>query len=253
MTITEVFPKPTVKQVVFQIRFPNLFYIERNIGDFQIKVMKEFPNSNLAMRRQLVFADLGPNTKIEDALTGLQPQETQKIWQFTSDNEVQLNITSDSLDLSSKSHKTYNNPKSPIRFREAIKLVLDAFFSTTQIPVIKRIGLRYIDEINLPNKTNLAFQKLVNSSFPISRFPVEDSKEMVFQATVKRGKHNVRFMEMLNKRDNADILVLDFDGFSEEIDSSECLNVTDELHTLISDEFEKTIKDPVYAIMRGES
>lgn len=250
MTITEVFPNPTVKQVIFQIRFPNLFYIEKNIGDFQIKIMKQFPNSNLAIRRQLVVADIGPNSKIEDALSGVTSQTTQKIWQFTSGDGVELNITSDSLDLSSKSHKTYNNSQSPIRFRDAIKLVLDAFFSTTKIPVIKRIGLRYIDEIQLPKKENSEFNGLVNSTFPIERFPVDDAREMMFQATVKKGKHNIRFVEMLVNKNGADILVFDFDGFSEEIESENCLNVTDALHSLISDEFEKTIKEPVYKMMR---
>ena len=31
MAINEVFPNPTVKKVIFQIRFPNLFFIESKI------------------------------------------------------------------------------------------------------------------------------------------------------------------------------------------------------------------------------
>ena len=47
MSINEIFPKPTVTQVIFQIRFPNLFFIENKIGDLQLKIMKEFPHSKL--------------------------------------------------------------------------------------------------------------------------------------------------------------------------------------------------------------
>ena len=54
----EIFPNPTVKQVVFQIVFPNLFYIENKIGELQLKIMTEFPESTLLHRRQFAWADI---------------------------------------------------------------------------------------------------------------------------------------------------------------------------------------------------
>jgi hypothetical protein len=65
MVINEVFPNPTVKQVIFQIRYPNLFYIENKIGDFQLKVMREFPESALIMKQRVIFAEFGPNVTID--------------------------------------------------------------------------------------------------------------------------------------------------------------------------------------------
>ena len=47
----EIFSNPTVKKVIFQIRFPNLFFIENKIGDFQLKIMGMFPESKLIFRR----------------------------------------------------------------------------------------------------------------------------------------------------------------------------------------------------------
>lgn len=38
MPINEVFVNPTVKQVIFQVKFPNLFFIESKIGDIQLKI-----------------------------------------------------------------------------------------------------------------------------------------------------------------------------------------------------------------------
>lgn len=52
MVIGEVFPNPTVKQVVFQITFPHLFYMEQKIGELQVKIMRMFPKSSLLYRRQ---------------------------------------------------------------------------------------------------------------------------------------------------------------------------------------------------------
>jgi hypothetical protein len=51
MAIDEVFLNPTVEKVIFQIRFSNLFYIENKIGELQIKLMSEFPDSSIVMRR----------------------------------------------------------------------------------------------------------------------------------------------------------------------------------------------------------
>ena len=59
MVINEIFPNPTVKTVVFQIRYPNLFYIENKIGEIQLKLMKEFPESALLYRQRILLADVG--------------------------------------------------------------------------------------------------------------------------------------------------------------------------------------------------
>ena len=72
MSINEVFPNPTVKQVIFQIRFPNLFYMENKIGDLQLKIMKEFPQSALILRRQILLADIGSETKLENISKDLE-------------------------------------------------------------------------------------------------------------------------------------------------------------------------------------
>jgi len=65
MVIDEIFPNPTVKQVIFELKFSNLFYIEDKIGDLQLKVMERFPDANLIFRRQILFADKGPEGEIE--------------------------------------------------------------------------------------------------------------------------------------------------------------------------------------------
>jgi len=53
---SEVFPNPTVSKVIFQIRFPALFYVDSRMGEFQLKVIEMFPVSALAVRRQFLIA-----------------------------------------------------------------------------------------------------------------------------------------------------------------------------------------------------
>ena len=259
MTINEVFPNPTVKRVIFQIRFPNLFYMENKIGDLQLKIMKEFPQSRLIYRKPIIFADIGSEVKRksippdlrENILSELGEEEetAPKIWQFKSDKDFHLNVLSDSLDITSKYHKTYSLEDGD-KFRDIIKFVLDCFFEVTSIPIINRIGLRYIDECPIPSKDNDTFKSYYNSTFPLDRFDLSGADEMYFQAMVKKNEHYLRYRESLQKVEDEYKLGLDFDGFAQNIASEDYLKVTDSLHIIIREEFEKTIKEPVYNYMR---
>lgn len=249
MSIKEVFPNPTVKQVIFQIRFPNLFSMENKIGDLQLKIMKEFPQSALLYRRQIIFADIGPKVRIEDLQGDSDKEAGQKIWQFKSNKNFQLSVLSDSLDITSQYHKTYNLEGGD-KFRDIIEFALGRFFEVTSIPIINRIGLRYIDECPIRSKDNEAFRSYYNSVFPLDRFNLADANEMDFKTIVKKNDHYLRYIESLQKVKDTYKLILDFDGFAENITSEDYLKVTDDLHTIISEEYEKTIKEPVYQYMR---
>ncbi|MBL7135472.1 MAG: TIGR04255 family protein [Candidatus Marinimicrobia bacterium] len=249
MSISEVFPNPTVKQVIFQIKFPNLFYMENKIGAFQLKIMNEFPQSALLFRRQVVFVDIGPEGKFENIPADLDKESGKKIWQFKSNKNFQLNVLGDSLGIVSQYHKTYNLEGGD-KFRDIIKFVLDYFFEVTSIPLINRIGLRYIDECPLPSKDNDTFRLHYNSIFPVDRFNIANANEMDFKTVTKTGEYYLRYIESLKKVDSGYKLILDFDGFAENINSEDYLTVTDELHTIILEEYEKTIREPVYQYMR---
>jgi hypothetical protein len=77
-----------------------------------------------------------------------------------------------------------------------------------------------------------------------------DATEMDFKTVVKKGQHHLRYVESLKERDGKHVLILDFDGFGTDVQPDECLQVTDQLHKMISDEYEATIKEPVYEYMR---
>lgn len=248
MTIQEVFPNPTVKNVVFQIRFSNLFYIENKIGDLQIELMKEFPESSILYRQKFILADSGADIpKDLDETSGNKPE---KIWHFESPKKCKLTINSSSLSISSEFHKTYNNKGAENKFRDIIEFVLSNFFKIIQVPIIKRIGLRYIDECPIPKKNTELFKSYYESTFPLDRFKLENSTEMEFVVVTKKGKQKLRFREKLVQISKKYKLILDFDGFSENIKSDDCLKVTDSLHNLISKEYEKSLKEPVFKYMR---
>ena len=245
MAITEIFRNPTVKQVIFQIQYPNLFYIEKMIGDFQVKIMEQFPESALILRKGLhiSFGSAGQiSPDVED-------EGGAKIWQFTSANNVKLSLQTNSLDIVSEHHKTYTLGDGE-KFRDVIKFSLDCFFELVPVPIINRIGLRYIDHCPIIKKNNRTFLEYYNTSFPLDRFSLEDADNIDFRARVKRGEYFLTYRETLKKIDEEFILVLDFDGFALKVKPADYLSITDELHTLISNEFNATAKEPLKEYMR---
>ena len=249
MVISEIFPNPTVKQVIFEIRFPMLFFMENKVGDLQLKVMNEFPKPALIFERQFVILDKGQKGKLEELPPKTDEKFGRKIWEFKSDKDYKFNVTSSSLSITSKYHKTYNLGDGD-KFRDVIKFVLDNFFEVISIPTVNRLGLRYIDHCPLPSKDNETFRSYYKSVFPIDRFNIADAKEMFFRTAVRRNGFNLIYMERLRKIKDEYKLILDFDGFATNIRSEEYLKVTDELHRIILEEYEATIKKPVYEYMR---
>lgn len=249
MPLAEVFRNPTVKQVAFEIQFPNLFFIESKIGELQIKIMDKFPESALLFQRQLVFA-VGAE-KIEDLQQKIPQEQGLKIWQFNNPAlGYKLNISSNSLSITSTSHKTYNNQQSDNRFRDIIAHVLKPFFDLTNLPTVNRVGLRYIDECPFKEKTTTSFLAHFNSCFSTTRFSIEDSLEHRYVAFVKRNEYFIRYVETYNAKVNPTSLTLDFDGSANNVPSAACLDTTDQLHILIAKEYKATIKEPVYEYMR---
>lgn len=250
MAIDEIFPNPTVKQVAFEIKFPNLFYLENLVGKLQVKVMDQFPESALLFRRQVVFADMGPQAKVEEIEERIDKEWATKIWQFKSPKNFEMNVSTASLVIRSEHHKTYNREGGD-RFRDIIKFVVDNFIEVISLPVISRIGLRYMDECPIPSKDNSTFKSYYNSVFPVDRFNLADAMEMDFKTVIKAGEYYLRYIESLRKVDeNKYVLILDFDGSATNISAQDYLTVTDKLHTIISNTYEATIRAPVIQYMR---
>jgi uncharacterized protein (TIGR04255 family) len=249
----EVFRYPTVKEVAFEIKFPHLFSIENRIGDFQEKIILQFPDSAQVLHRQVMFADTGLEGKIETVPIpeGFQPDTVRKSWVFKSKGKIEVKIQTNAVSIISQEHKTYNNPSSEEKFRDVIDFVLSNFFKVINVPIIKRIGLRYIDHCPLPSKENETLKKLYNSTFPIDKFSIKDAQSFYFNINTNRKNHKLIYQEGLIKNDKGDeVLLLDFDGFETDIASTDFLKVADELHEIIKGEYFSIIKEPVKQYMR---
>jgi uncharacterized protein (TIGR04255 family) len=220
MSSGEVFPNPLVKEVIFAIRFPNLFFLGDRIGDFQVRVMKEFPKSGLLLRRPFLVTEEADAEKLGQMVSDLKEKEpVNRVWQFESERGVKLELSSNSLALASASHKSYRHGQEGC-FREVIESVTRHFYALTQLPVVNRIGLRYIDECPVFKNSSEGFREYYSTVFPLDRFPLEESLAMVYRVDVRRQSHKLRYVESLQGEGESRKLTLDFDAWSEKIEPS---------------------------------
>ncbi len=249
----EVFPNPTVKQVIFQIRFPPLFFLESRVGDLQVELMERFPKSELHIQRTVIFAQGAQKDLIEQSSRQGDANDVggPKIWKFRSGDDVSVEVQQDSVTIITNKHKSYRSGAGC--FREVISFILERFHKVTPIPIVTRVGLRYVDECPIPEFNTTKFAEYYETALPVVRFAIESSTEMAFRTVVSRGTNRqLRYQETVTQPATGPKLVLDFDAFAESVKWDQVLSTADELHQIIRKEYEATIKEPVLAYMRAK-
>jgi len=244
-----VFPNPLVKQVIFQVRFAPLFYLEAKVGEFQMEVIHRFPQSELVIRRSMVFA------QAVDLSAVAQPEGAIKIWRFKNADGVSIELKHDAMTIHLSNHSSYRNGISP--FRGVIEFALAGFKKIFKAPEYTRIGLRYINTGSLQAFTTAALKEGYDSSFPADRFPVDQvTEESSFRVVSRRGENLfLIYQENLHpptSEDEGGKITLDFDVFSLGVGVDEVLTRTDELHRTIRAEFEATLRDPTLRLMQRQ-
>ena len=253
MVIDDVFPNPTVKQVIFQARFQSLFFIQNLIGEYQRLIMARFPVAKAMVRSHTVIVE-GVREKITALLRDQDTQQeepsVERFWHFETENGIELNVATSSFDVMSPVHKTYDNPKSEDRFRDLLESTLGAFVRLTNVQRFTRLGLRYIDECPVTAATTSTFCEWYDTALPVGRFSIEDSVGLQLTAQVNRGGQGLIYKEVYKLVSGKPTLTLDFDGFALGVPAGDFLNATDLLHKIIAEEYGRSIKAPLVEHMK---
>ncbi|MFW9968739.1 MAG: TIGR04255 family protein [Candidatus Odinarchaeota archaeon] len=249
-----IYPRPTVSQVIFQIRYSNMFMIEDRIGEYQSLIIDKFPESSLTMKKQLLIANYVD--KIDLETIPVDEQFARKIWNFKSEKDYVLGVSTSSLDINSQHHKSYQSTDNIEGFREIIKFAVDKFLDIMPIKTFKRIGLRYIDDCPIPSKETGRFKEWYNTVLPLERFELGQLRSMLFETKkVRKNEYFLNYRENFVPVDSNGKeykFYLDFDSFKENFPSLKYLDILDELHKIIHQEWENTIKTPVKRWMNEE-
>jgi uncharacterized protein (TIGR04255 family) len=137
------YQKPTLTQVICELRFPTILKIESEIPTaFQEKIRKAYPLFEKKTGMPLGLPS-GLPEGIAQALMGFNIEGGSPVFQFSSaDGRWTAGLTNGSVSLSTRQYKRWGD------FRNHLDLVLSSFVEVYSPAFFTRIGLRYMNLIS---------------------------------------------------------------------------------------------------------
>lgn len=249
--MSQVYPNNNLNQVIFQIKFYPLLKLYSNnlevASDFQQIVIKEFPELNFKHTRTI-------NLRIDS--TGLpiegEADNTNLIWNFKNENGKFINLSGDNLSLTYPGdvYSTFDS------FLKDIKLALDGLKSYN-LPKIKSIGLRYVNQIDVADELNL--EDYINSKLHLLSSDSENENVIQslskieydinnFYMSFQYGLFNPNFPDSAAKKD----FILDYDCILDNVHEENLEDYLLEMNKLIYDKFENSIENKLRIKMGGK-
>lgn len=265
MAPREVFPNPLAKQVILELRFPNLFFMEARIGEFQVGIMKDFPQAALVQRRNFMVLTGNLDSPEAQELAKQRQSDIEKIWQFKSESGTRLEVSSRNMAVVTDKHTSYTEGGDK-SFRAIAEKAVRHFVQFTSLPIFQRVGLRYTNECPLFDRTTATFRDCYNSILPVDRFGLENLSVANSIAVARTGERQIQHAESLRFAQPimvgnvavaqpliSDALILDLDASSENVMADRVMATADDLHSLIDREFLSVIKQPIIDHMRKDA
>jgi len=240
--------KNFLSNVVFKLDFPTLSdYGSEKIGEFQKLIKKDF--KMLQEHKGKIYEHKFEGIEQIEAKT----TEIQK-WMFF--NETKTRVVSFEFNNIIVEFKEYSSFED---FLKIIDMVTKSLFELFPSIVSTRLGLRYINQINLEEKHPFKWDNLLNKSLLDSMNFISDKEDMSRHITsieLNKEDYRLRFQYgIANSLYPSPIIrkefVLDYDCFTfESLESpEEITRKVKEFNKVISDMFEKSIEDGLREIM----
>lgn len=245
-----VYKKSFLSDVVFKINFPALLtLLDESPKKFQEAVIEDFPI--LEPLQQLEF-------KIENKLMDVASKKASRtIWKFKNkDNSESIELEYESLAIICKKYTDYSS------FKTRVSKVLKIFFNLYPQIVIKRLGVRYINQIKLQEREFFNWKKYLNNNL-IMNLDFITKKEQIKRAIntfeiscdedttliFRYGIFNETYPGRVTKKE----FVLDYDCYTAvELESEQAVKKMDDFHKIIKTYFDKSIKSAFEAILNHE-
>jgi len=220
------------------------------IGDLNKKISAKFDKKALKLFPIKEDAHNIVETTLKLTKNGskIAEEKVNKLWIFHDrKKEKKLELSPTHLDIVLEKYSKYEELK------ETFIKIVDVLIDEVEDIIIKRFGLRYINEISINDKTELTnWGKYLNENL-LSIFKIPGNKDQIlrvvhnliikydiFSLVFRYGMFNPDFPAEIKKK----IFVLDYDAYYEGLlDSKDIPKYLDSFHKKINILFEKNITD----------
>ena len=243
------YPRNFLTKVLFRIDFTPLEALKSEPTEFRNLIRSAYPRLEPVVRTGALF----------EAQVGMQPttrQVSETLWQFTStDGTTLCNVLFNSVVIESNAYINFTT------FATDLKVILDAFYAIYPDVSVIRVGLRYINEIVVPDGEDyLEWGELINPQLAsIVRFRPEGTElkrslngaEYVVDAdttiNVRTGIYNSSYPAAIVRKE----FVIDLDCYSTSRPDSQTALMTslNRYNDLLTRTFESIIEDGLRALL----
>jgi len=235
---------PPLREAICELRFVlNKNLSEEEINKFYLKIESLFP---IKAKGHNLFIKSGPKDDNQDEI--LVEQKMEEFERFLNeDTKTNVHLTSNGV-VSIHKFEPYESWQ---KFYPVVHQIYKDFFETFKPSSIERLGLRYVNEINLSNE-NFKLEDYFNYNlkFPIENEIASQQLNLIFLTSNDNDRISVRIAEVLqNVKDNKKF-ILDLDYFSIRIaehDLAAIFKWIDNAHKEIENYFESIISEKTKA------
>lgn len=242
------YKKNFLSNVVFKLDFPTL-------SDYGFEKIKEFQK---LIKKEFQILEEKKGIMIEHELKGVEPivSKTTEMLKWMFFNKTKTRIISFENNNIIVEFKEYTHFE---EYFKIVDLVTKSIFQLFPSIVSTRLGVRYINQINLEEKLPFKWNNLLNKSLLDSMNFISNKKDMSryitlvelnkedYQLRFQYGIANSLYPSPIIKKE----FVLDYDCFTfESLEKpEEILGKVKEFNGVISNMFEKSIEDGLRKVM----
>jgi len=239
---------PPLSEVVFELNFPNLFAVETGIAEYQRRVETLYPNSGgeYVVRLPSVAA-FGKPSRPEGV--GLKPMRSFVFQNQNNSRTVRVSVVNFALVVTDYVH--FENYKGSLI--AALIPALEIF----QLHHVERVGLRYVNQIRIPDENaGVRYKEYVRSPLDSSAFSGHTPSNFLTEVSMDfdgTKKLTVRSGLLLPQSDSPErIYLLDLDCYSignVALSSNGIIKLLDEYHAEIETEFMHAVTEKYWKYM----
>ncbi|HEV7673281.1 MAG TPA: TIGR04255 family protein [Candidatus Angelobacter sp.] len=232
--LNEIFPHPAVREVACEIRFAPRLRIVPDIWRVQDKVASSYP-------------------QVGEEETRVGDSKPLRTFVFANPTEQRLiKVSQENFVFVTLQYRSYEELKA-----EALKRI-DDFCQEFEINSLQRIGLRYVNHIELGKKDGItALQKYVNAPVKFDEFELKQLEQFLTEFRIAIGHHKLTIRGALLQLPtdlNRLLYVLDLDCFTLGANLPAALDkLLDEFHYAIQLQFLKHVREEYKQLMRQEA
>lgn len=230
--LDELFARPSVREVAFEVRFAPRLRIAPEVWRIQDSLAESYPAVSQEMLGQ-------PDGRVVQAYVFGNPEKRRSI-KVSQENFVII----------------FNEYGS---FEEFKKEALDrtvAFAGEFAIQNFQRTGLRYVNHIELkPGQSVQDLRRYVNLPVDLDRFDAANIEQLLTEFRLTSGEHKITVRGALLQMPGIDsgLFILDFDCYAFSGDLGSLSSMLDEFHYKIQLQFLEHIREEYKQVMRGKA